>query len=90
MRDAAFQLADLLAERGDLDEAAQVLRARADAGHIDAALRLVDLLAGRGDLGRATQIVDDLKQLQIGLADVRGKLLQPTRSRAGRAAGRTR
>ena len=31
-RDAAVRLAELLAERGDLDEAAQILRARADAG----------------------------------------------------------
>ena len=31
-RYAAWRLADLLAERGDLDEAAQILRARADAG----------------------------------------------------------
>jgi len=43
---AAEQLADLLAERGDLDE----LRARADAGDIDAAVRLADLLAERGDV----------------------------------------
>ena len=89
MRDAAFQLADLLAERGDLDEAAQVLRARADAGHMDAALRLVDLLAGRGDLGRATQIVDDLEQLQIGLADVRASSCsRPGHGLAGLLAGR--
>jgi hypothetical protein len=43
---AAQRLADLLAERGDLDE----LRARADAGDGTAALRLADLLAERGDL----------------------------------------
>ena len=40
-RDAAGQLADLLARRGDLDE----LRARADADDRDAAERLADLLA---------------------------------------------
>ncbi len=43
---AAGRLADLLAERGDLDG----LRARADAGDGYAAGRLADLLAGRGDL----------------------------------------
>jgi hypothetical protein len=45
-KEAAGQLADLLAERGDLDG----LRARADAGDGDAAGRLADLLAERGDL----------------------------------------
>ena len=44
--DAAVRLAELLAERGDLDE----LRARADAGDGYAAGRLADLLAERGDL----------------------------------------
>ena len=47
-RDAAWRLADLLAERGDLDGAAQILRA--DAGDGDAAGRLAGLLAERGDL----------------------------------------
>ena len=47
---AALQLADLQAERGDFDEAEQILRARADAGDQFAAMRLADLLAGRGDL----------------------------------------
>ena len=45
-QDAAWRLAELLAERGDLDG----LRARADAGDGDAAGRLADLLAERGDL----------------------------------------
>ena len=45
-RDAARRLAELLAERGDLDG----LRARADAGDGYAALRLAELLAERGDL----------------------------------------
>ena len=45
-RAAARRLAELLAERGDLDE----LRARADAGDGDAAGRLAGLLAERGDL----------------------------------------
>ena len=42
------RLAGLLAERGDLDEAEQILRARADAGDRDAAWELADLLAERG------------------------------------------
>ena len=45
-RDAARRLAELLAERGDLDG----LRARADAGDRYAARRLAGLLAERGDL----------------------------------------
>ena len=49
---AAAWLAGLLADRGDLDGAEQILRARADADadDFDAAARLVDLLADRGDL----------------------------------------
>ena len=45
------RLAELLAERGDLDE----LRARADAGDEDAAWRLAELLAERGDLDGAAR-----------------------------------
>ena len=54
---AAFELADLLAGRGDLDE----LRARADAGDEAAAGRLAHQLAGRGDLEelRARTDADD-------------------------------
>jgi len=37
----------VLADRGDLDQAEQLLRARADAGHGDA-WRLADLLEQRG------------------------------------------
>ena len=48
---AALQLAELLAERGDLDE----LRARADAGDRYAAWQLAELLAKRGDLDRAAR-----------------------------------
>ena len=50
--DAAVQLADLLAERGDFDGAVEVLRAPADAdaGDPSAAVQLADLLAERGDL----------------------------------------
>ena len=43
-------LADLLAGRGDLDGAAQILRVPADAGDMFAALELARLLAGRRDL----------------------------------------
>ena len=39
-----------LADRGDFDGAAQILRARADADDATAARQLVDLLARRGDL----------------------------------------
>ncbi len=45
-----MQLAGLLAEHGDLDEAEQLLRARADAGHPDAARPLAELLYDTGDL----------------------------------------
>jgi hypothetical protein len=47
---AAGQLADLLAERGDLDSAEQVLRARVRAGDGHGAYQLAGLLAKRGDL----------------------------------------
>jgi len=46
-------LADVLAQRGDLEE----LRTRADAGDTYAAARLADLLAGRGDLDQALQFL---------------------------------
>ena len=45
-----MRLAYLLAERGDLDEAVQVLRARADAGDKHALGQLAGLLEERGDL----------------------------------------
>jgi hypothetical protein len=47
---AARWLAEVLAERGDLEGAAQILRARAAAGDGFAARRLAELLAERGDL----------------------------------------
>ena len=53
---AAVQLAGLLAERGDLDEAAQILRPAANAGDHDAARRLAGLLTERGDLDEAVQV----------------------------------
>jgi hypothetical protein len=49
-RFADGHLAELLANRGDLDGAAQVLRSRADAGDEDAAGALTELLAEHGDL----------------------------------------
>ena len=47
---AARRLADLLAERGDLDGAEQILRGPADAGDLVAARELANMLARRGDL----------------------------------------
>jgi hypothetical protein len=47
---AAGKVADLLAKRGDLDEAEQLLRPHADAGDKNAAKRLDELLANRGEL----------------------------------------
>ena len=49
-RYAAVGLAGLLADRGDLDGAEHILRARADTGDEYAAGRLAGLLADRGDL----------------------------------------
>jgi thioredoxin-like negative regulator of GroEL len=46
----------LLAEQGDLGEAAQILRARADAGDKDAAVQLAELLEQKGDLEEAARI----------------------------------
>ena len=50
---AGWQLANLLAKRGDLDE----LRARAEAGDENAAVELAGLLAERGNLDDAEQIL---------------------------------
>jgi hypothetical protein len=55
---AADQLADLLEKRGDLDEAALILRARAKAGDLSAAQQLNILLARRGDLDGLRARVD--------------------------------
>ena len=54
---AAARLAIVLAERGDLDGAEQVVRARADAGDPRAGVTVAELLAGRGDLGGAEQVL---------------------------------
>jgi hypothetical protein len=50
---AASWLAYLLAERGDLDEATHIMRARADSDVQAGALRLAGLLAETGDLDEA-------------------------------------
>ena len=57
---AVRRLAELLAERGDLDGAEQILRARADAGDESAASRLAELLAQRGDLAELLEERGDL------------------------------
>jgi TIR domain len=64
---AALQLTNLLARRGDLDG----LRARADAGDGDAAHRLADQLARRGDIDglRARADAGD-RSAEIQLADL--------------------
>ena len=99
-RDAAERLADLLAERGDLDE----LRARADAGDGDAAKRLADLLAERGDLdglraradagdGDAAERLADLLAERGDLDELRARADAgdaAAAARAGRAAGQAR
>ena len=56
-RSAAQRAAELLAQRGDLDEAAQVLRGHAEGGDQLAAFRLAELLAERGDLEEAIQVL---------------------------------
>jgi thioredoxin-like negative regulator of GroEL len=70
-RDAAFRLADLLAGRGDLDEAVQVLRDRTDTGDTDAAGRLARRLAEAGDLdGLRAQADAGDKDAAFRLADL--------------------
>jgi hypothetical protein len=54
---AAWRLADLLADCGDLEGAAQIMRARANAGDEKAAWRLSGILVRRGDLEGAAQIM---------------------------------
>ena len=99
-RDAARRLADLLAERGDLDE----LRARADAGDEDAAGQLAELLAERGDLDGLRALADAgdehaamrLAELLAERGDLDGAARPGRRRRrvrrlaAGRPAGRAR
>ena len=55
-REAAGRLARLLAERGDLDEAVQILRARAAAGAGDA-WRLAELLTQQGQDKEAERLL---------------------------------
>jgi hypothetical protein len=69
--EAARRLAELLAERGDLDG----LRGRADAGDVDAAFRLAGLLDEAGDLDGAARILRALadagdRQAASRLADL--------------------
>jgi predicted negative regulator of RcsB-dependent stress response len=71
---AAEQLAHLLAERGELDEAEQILRARASDTDEDsryARFRLVSLLAERGKLDEAQQILRAQVDAGDGLAALR-------------------
>jgi hypothetical protein len=55
--DTGVLLAELLHKRGDLDEAEQILRARADAGDAHAAFHLAGLLRDRGDLDQAERVL---------------------------------
>ena len=76
----------LLVERGDLDEAAQFLRARADVGDLIGAWRLAGLLSERGDVDglRARADAGDryadkqLAELLIERGDVDGCAPGPT------------
>jgi hypothetical protein len=63
----SYDLADLLARRGDLGQ----LRARADNGDANAAYRLADLLVGRGDLEEAEQVLSARTDAASGNADNR-------------------
>ena len=74
-----MRLADLLAEHGDVDGAAD-LRARADAGDGEAAQQLAELLAEHGDMDGAAQIL----RARADAGDWRRRLA------AGRSAGRAR
>ncbi len=58
--DAVRRLAELLAQRGDLDGATQLLRGWIDAGDSNAAGWLADQLADHGDLDGATQLLRTL------------------------------
>jgi hypothetical protein len=54
---AAVALAELLARRGEFDEATQILRARARAGDETAVMALAVLVAQRGDLSGAVKVL---------------------------------
>ncbi len=83
--DAAWRLAEMLAQRGDLEE----LRARADTGDKVAAVRLAGLLAERGDPDEAAQTLrvaadagDEIAAVRLaGLLFERGDL-EELRARA--------
>jgi hypothetical protein len=57
-RHAAWRLASLLEDRGDLDGAARIFRVLADAGDEDAAWRLARLLKDRGDQDELRALAD--------------------------------
>jgi predicted negative regulator of RcsB-dependent stress response len=88
--DAAWRLAGLLVECGDLDE----LRRLADAGDREAALRLAGVLAQRGDVDEAVQVLrtradagDPFAALQLAdLLAQRGDLDEAEQILRGRAS----
>jgi hypothetical protein len=92
--DAAERLAELLADRGDLDGATQVLRAGADAGNVKAARQLADLLLERGDvdgLRARADAGDSVAAWRLAdLLEKRGDLDGPRRYYAPRPTPATR
>jgi len=64
--DAAAKLAGMLAERGDLDEATQVLRAWPEVGNRDAASKVAHVLAMTADLDGALPILRALANVGDG------------------------
>ena len=90
---AANRLADLLATRGDLDGAIQILRAQADAGDWFAAGQLAGLLATRGDLDELRARADTGDRYAANLLATRGDLdeaVQVLRVRADAGEGDAR
>jgi thioredoxin-like negative regulator of GroEL len=65
---AGGRLADLLVERGDPEQAEQILRARDETGDEYAAVRLADLLAKSGDTEQAEQILRTRAEVGNGFA----------------------
>ncbi|KOV87607.1 tetratricopeptide repeat protein [Nocardia sp. NRRL S-836] len=59
---AAFQLAESLVERGQVDEALQVLRSLAVSGNYEASTRLVRLLVEQGQVDEALQVLRPLAE----------------------------
>ena len=86
---AALLLAELLEQRGDLDQAVQIFRARADAGDRNAAGNLVNLLIGHGDLDWAVRMLraradagDDYAANQLAVLLAKRGELNELRARA--------